>query len=137
MRRLTWKDEQGNWGLRDLPWENLCAGVVMDDRTRQRLYGALCKLRDYEDTDLEPAEAAEEREKHRWIPVEERLPDKGERVIICTEHGFRGEAIMKQSGRYFRYGIENEKIFGQKIVAWMPLPEPYWQEKGGDGHTDT
>lgn len=72
-----------------------------------------------------------------WIPVEERLPDKGERVIICTEHGFRGEAIMKQSGRYFRYGIENEKIFGQKIVAWMPLPEPYWQEKGGDGHTDT
>lgn len=72
---------------------------------------------------------AEEREKHRWIPVEERLPEKGERIIVCTEHGFRCEAIMMQSGKYFRYGIENEEIFGQKIVAWMPLPEPYRQEE--------
>lgn len=65
-----------------------------------------------------------------WIPVKERLPERGERIIVCTEHGFRCEAIMKQSGRYFRYGIEKEEIFGQKIVAWMPLPEPYRPEKG-------
>ena len=67
--------------------------------------------------------------KGRWISVKERLPERGERLIVCTEHGFRCEAIMKQSGRYFRYGIENEEIFGQKIVAWMPLPEPYYPER--------
>lgn len=67
--------------------------------------------------------------KGRWISVKERLPERGERIIVCTEHGFRCEAIMKQSGRYFRYGIENEEIFGQKIVAWMPLPEPYYPER--------
>ena len=67
--------------------------------------------------------------KGRWISVKERLPERGERIIVCTEHGFRCETIMKQSGRYFRYGIENEEIFGQKIVAWMPLPEPYYPER--------
>lgn len=64
-----------------------------------------------------------------WIPVEERLPEKGERVIICTEHGFRCEAIMTTRGKYFRYGVENAEIYGQKIIAWMPLPEPHRSER--------
>lgn len=139
MGRLTRKNEQGNWHLKGVPWERLRAGAELDKATADRIYGALCKLLAYEDTGLEPAEVEyaenlyetlcakllerlmEEQGKHRWIPVEERLPERGERIIVCTEHGFRCEAI--------RYGIENEEIFGQKIVAWMPLPEQYRQEE--------
>lgn len=67
-----------------------------------------------------------------WIPVKKRLPRRGERIIVCTEHGFRCEAIMMQSGKYFRYGIEDGEIFGQKVIAWMPLPDPYHPEKESD-----
>lgn len=58
MRRLIRKDNQGNWHLKGVPWERLRAGADLDERTRQRLYGALCKLLAYEDTGLEPAAAA-------------------------------------------------------------------------------
>lgn len=153
MPRLTWKDEEGNWGLRDLPWENLCAGVVMDDRTRQRLYGALCKLRDYEDTELEPEEVAkvnnfekyqsaklleklaEEREKHRWIPVEERLPE-GESYILLSFVNFSlplvGRYEQDESGGAFYIGDEDITCVSQGVFvnAWLPLPEPYRPEKG-------
>ena len=75
MGRLTRKDKNGNWHLKGVPWERLRAGADLDKATADRIYGALCKLRDYEDTGLEPAEVAEEREAHRGIPVEERLPE--------------------------------------------------------------
>lgn len=101
MGRLIRKDNQGNWHLKGVPWERLRAGVTLDKATTDRIYGALCKLMAYEDTGLEPAEVvdvnefekaqtvkllkklAEEREKHRWIPVEERLPgDEGTLVLV-------------------------------------------------------
>lgn len=63
-----------------------------------------------------------------WIPVEKRLPDVGERIIVCNEKGFRCEAMMTEKGKYFRYGLELGELFGQKIVAWRPLPEPYQPE---------
>lgn len=129
MGRLTWKawkDEQGNWGLRDLPWENLCAGVVMDDRTRQHLYGALCKLRDYEDTEMEPKEVA----KHRWIPVEERLPE-GKSYILLSFVNFSlplvGRYEQDEDGGAFYIGDEDITCVSQGVFvnAWLPLPEPY------------
>ena len=80
------------------------------------------RLGKYEDTGME----SEELQKSlRWIPVEEQLPKEGARIIICTERDFRCEAIRTQTGKYFRYGIELSEILGQKIVAWMPLPDPY------------
>ena len=133
MGRLTWKNEQGSWGLRDVPWENMTAGVVLDERTRQRLYGALCKLRDYEDTGLEPAEVTEEREAHRWIPVEERLPDKRGRYLVTAESaGYRFCMLGHYNGPDW-----TEERSDQRFIAWMPLPEPYRQAKRSDGHADT
>lgn len=69
--------------------------------------------------------------KHRndgWIPIDKRLPDVGERIIVCNKKGFRCEAMMTKKGKYFRYGLELGELFGQKIVAWRPLPEPYCPE---------
>lgn len=46
MKMLTWTDSDGSWGVRGVD-------LTKVDRT---LYGALCKLHDYEKTGLEPGQ---------------------------------------------------------------------------------
>ena len=71
MKRLTQKDEQENWCLKGVSWEQLHEGQVITKSLRERLYGALWKLMEYEDTGLTPEEIERLKEQHRWIPVEE------------------------------------------------------------------
>lgn len=52
--RLTEKTDSGNWSLRDVPWDQLKPGAVITEKTWKKIYGALWKLKDYEDTGLEP-----------------------------------------------------------------------------------
>lgn len=54
--RLTEKDEQGNWCVKNLPWKDLYVGTPITQETQELLYGALRKLKDYEDTGLSPDE---------------------------------------------------------------------------------
>ena len=52
-----------------------------------------------------------------WIPVSERLPEEGQRILVSqtTEYGYRIE--ITEQGRFgFLLGI---------VDAWMPLPKPY------------
>lgn len=61
-------------------------------------------------------------EKTRWIPVEERLPDPGERVL-ATSGVFVGEAFLAQSGEWARiYGPWND-FLERPVTHWMPLPD--------------
>lgn len=62
----------------------------------------------------------------RWIPVSERLPEEETDVLICNRNG----DIALSRGSYSTE-VENDFIwytsgwrFG-KVIAWMPLPEPY------------
>lgn len=63
----------------------------------------------------------------KWIPVTERLPDHDQICIVTDETG---------CGTY-EYGFHNETYdeengwtyLGHKIIAWMPLPEPYKEEQ--------
>lgn len=50
MGRLTYKNQDGTWGLNN--------GYDIK-KVPKELYGALCKLKDYEETGLEPDKAAE------------------------------------------------------------------------------
>lgn len=68
------------------------------------MYGALYKLKDYEDTKLSPEDVkriddfektntaqllkklAAEKHKHRWIPAEERLPDGKDYILLSFEN---------------------------------------------------
>lgn len=54
MQRLTEKDDLGNWCLKGVRWEQLRAGQVITKEVGEKLYGALCKLKDYEDTGCNP-----------------------------------------------------------------------------------
>ena len=139
MKRLTQKDEQGNWSLRGVLWESLHEGRVITKELQERLYGALWKLMEYEDTGLTPEQVedvndfnksqvghllkklSEEQRKHEWIPVEEQLPEDG--TYLCT---LDGELCGIDEAFTGMCGIENGKWDEEgSVVAWMYLPEPY------------
>lgn len=130
MKRLTQKDEQGNWCLEGVSWEQLHEGQVITKPLRERLYGALWKLMEYEDTGLAPEEikalnANGKTSEHRWIPVEERLPEDG--TYLCT---LDGELCGLDEPFTGMCGIENGKWDEEGcVIAWMPLPEPYQGKK--------
>ena len=63
MVRLTNHDDQGNWSLKGVKWENLYEGAVIDKKTYERLYTALWSLKDYEDTGLDPDRIEELKER--------------------------------------------------------------------------
>lgn len=78
----------------------------------------------------------------RWISVNERLPDEGERVL-CTHTGRLNpnrqviEHIYQNGKFILGWDMDmnpSSPTFGQRymgdVVAWMPLPEPYREEGG-------
>ena len=71
----------------------------------------------------------EQLEKHKWIPVTERLPEKDGRYLTINEHGMVYDA--EYSRFYKGFGEKNEFDDGTDyfmqdigITHWMPLPEP-------------
>lgn len=67
-------------------------------------------------------EIAVAQERTRWIPVEERLPEVGRRVL-ATSGVFVGEAFRAQSGEWARiYGPWND-FLERPVTHWQPLPE--------------
>lgn len=90
MGRLTQKDEQGNWSLRGVPWESLYEWQVITRELHDRLYGALWKLMEYEDTGLSPEEV-------------ERLNDLRTKPFIASEDFIlldNGYVILREA--YFK-----------------------------------
>lgn len=53
------KSERGLWHLRGVSWEQLQEGHVITKDMSQKIYGALAKLKDYEETGLDPGEVEE------------------------------------------------------------------------------
>ena len=61
-----------------------------------------------------------------WIPVEERLPDNNENVLVTTDMG------LIASG-YIAHGTWITDQEPDYPIAWRPLPEPYRPERS-DSH---
>ena len=59
----------------------------------------------------------------RWIPVSERLPEAGKYVLrTIRKFGWQGE-------EYWSVDIGPYNTNDGSIIAWMPLPEPYMEER--------
>lgn len=153
MSRLTERDRQGHWRLKKLNWDNIRPGERITKEVWEILYGALYKLLKYEDTGLDPDQIREMdkmylkkcREVNKlegrlklwnagWTPVEMRLPDPDEYVLVSFEN-----FSLPMIGRYtvddddsgtFWIGDEEESFVQHDLFvnAWMPLPEPYKPE---------
>ena len=54
-----------------------------------------------------------------WIPVKERLPERGEYVLASTEDGY---TVCYHTGK--------EWVNAIYPIAWMPLPKPYKEAEG-------
>ena len=165
--RLTEKKDSGHWCLRDVPWDQFKPGAVITKKTLEKLYGALWKLKDYEDTGLSPEEVEsvndfeksqiyraiavlqEEREKHRWIPATERLPEEHDSIfarlngtekwrngmfkrrsdnVLVTVKYEDGTVHTEQAHTTDGVWKTDYKVKEGKVVAWMPFPEPYKEE---------
>ena len=50
----------------------------------------------------------------RWIPLNEKLPEEWQSILVTTTNGWYGVAIIRT---FF-------KDIHKDIIAWMPLPEP-------------
>ena len=144
--RLTEKKDNGHWILKDVSWDELKPGVVLNKEIWEKLYGALWKLKDYEDTGLMPNEVtalnvetqkdAEEalKEIRRWIPVTERLPEPETYVLVSFDNSTTPDIATYRvdddgSGAFYQ-GDEDYTYLsaGLFVNAWMPLPEPYRAE---------
>lgn len=118
------------------------------------------RLAAYENTDLTPdqiremdklylekceevnrlkAELAAERQKHRWIPVEERLPETDTYILLSFLNfslPMVGQYREYEDGGAFYLGDCDEGDTcisnGLYVNAWQPLPESYQPEKGGE-----
>ena len=73
-----------------------------------------------------------------WIPVEERLPEEWEKVIVWYEYFRYGDynrmyetyGIGWQYGGHWAGDVSGTKA---RCIAWRPLPEPYRPERS-DNH---
>ncbi len=61
-----------------------------------------------------------------WIPCEERLPEKGSKVITCDNEGDIDAMWYEKSfDKDICVWKDDYSIEWDCIVAWMPLPEPW------------
>lgn len=151
MERLTIPDTPIEGGLRR---------TVIDAReVRKHAMTIYWQLKKYEDVGLTPdqirefdklylakceevnqlkAELETERQKHRWIPVEERLPETDTYILLSFLNfslPMEGQYREYEDGGAFYLGDCDEGDTcisdGLYVNAWQPLPESYQPEKGG------
>ena len=121
MERLTIPDKKIPGGTRR---------TIIDARAvREEAMTIYWALKKYEDTGLTPEEikalnANGKTSEHRWIPVEERLPEESLNSVIGWDKYRERCCFVQYYAGSWHLGDESVRI-----IAWMPLPEPYRKEE--------
>ncbi len=114
---------------------NFTTDFIKRDIDSWSIAQALDKLQKYEDTGISPdqfqvineeyqkmaKELAELRQQNRWVPVSKRLPEPGIYLVTCDDKDYPVKR-MRMKGICF---YDHNGIYDGKVLAWMPLPEPY------------
>lgn len=87
MVRITEKSKTGLWHLRGVSWEQLRTGHKITKTVSEKIYGVLCKLKDYEDSGMNPDQAAEAVEKNTPTEPKEMLDWNGITAYECENCG--------------------------------------------------
>lgn len=66
-----------------------------------------------------------------WIPCSERMPEDGQRVLICTGMRKMFVAAYNASAYMFMQRVHStlHTWYSEEVTHWMPLPEPPKGEK--------
>ena len=78
---------------------------------------------------LDMAISALSENKGEWIPVSERLPEMGVRVLCACQADLYD--VLKLTPEGWFYDTRHTYMFGF-VKAWMPLPEPYKEDMRGE-----
>ena len=104
----------------------------------QELKETITEMRDNDRTDTQHevckflANLMDVLEKQMWILVSKRLPEKKGWYIVTKECGkyhfiddayFDGETWLEQRLEW------RKLVYAYDIIAWMPKPQPYYEEK--------
>ena len=65
----------------------------------------------------------------RWIPCSERLPEHGGRYLISVLDGINRRTTVAPYLPRCKAWAMNGRMAYWKVIAWMPLPEPYREEE--------
>ena len=68
-------------------------------------------------------------EYQQWIPCSERLPEHGGRYLISVLDGINRRTTVAPYLPRCKAWTMTGRMAYWKVIAWMPLPEPYEEEK--------
>ena len=85
-------------------------------------------IEDYRDLMCESILALPSAQPERWIPCSERLPEElGDYLVSIKRVGWNFEEYVENDIAYWDDLEGFHKA--DKVIAWMPLPEPYKGEQ--------